>query len=265
MIDIAREIDAVQRGVGTVARPHCRAGTHGPPHPHLRRPDRRRLVRADQPQRIGRWFLPAERRPAASAGTISLRATPAGRSSPANGRPPAAPDVGGRRGRQSRRRLGSRAAASCPTGTTRRPWSRSSTPPSSRRRCGDMFGPGAVGIGWEMGFLGLALHLRGGSVGDPIAWQLSDEGRAYATRSSEAWGARHVASGADPEAAATAVANSTAFYAPPPRIPTRRPEAYAGDCYPALPSPTRGPSRGGPCDGSGTGWARSWPACPSAL
>ena len=31
-----------------------------------------------------------------------------------------------------------------------------------------MFGPGAVGVGWDGGMLGLALHLRGGSVGDPL-------------------------------------------------------------------------------------------------
>ena len=44
----------------------------------------------------------------------------------------------------------------------------------------DTFGPGAVGVGWEQGALGLSLYLRTGStVGDPEAWQLSDEGRAY--------------------------------------------------------------------------------------
>ena len=79
------------------------------------------------------------------------------------------------------------------------------------------FGPGAVGVGWDMGLLGLTLHLRGGeSVGDPIAWQVSDEGREFATRSSAAWGTANEASGADPAAAATAVANTTAFYAPDP-------------------------------------------------
>jgi len=30
-----------------------------------------------------------------------------------------------------------------------------------------MYGPGAVGVGWEGGLLGLELHLRGGSVGSP--------------------------------------------------------------------------------------------------
>lgn len=78
------------------------------------------------------------------------------------------------------------------------------------------FGPGAVGVGWEGGLLGLELHLRGGSVGDPMAWQMSEEGRDFATRSSQAWGVAYEASGADPSAVAQAVANTTAFYAPEP-------------------------------------------------
>jgi uncharacterized protein YndB with AHSA1/START domain len=78
------------------------------------------------------------------------------------------------------------------------------------------YGPGAVGVGWEGGLLGLELHLSGGSVGDPLAWQVSDEGRDFNTRSSEAWGAASRAAGADPETAARNVANTTQFYAPDP-------------------------------------------------
>ncbi|MFL5754840.1 MAG: SRPBCC family protein, partial [Chloroflexota bacterium] len=61
----------------------------------------------------------------------------------------------------------------------------------------DQYGPGAVGVGWEGGMLGLALHLRGGSIEDPIAWQVSAEGRDYMTRSSEAWGKAYRTAGAD--------------------------------------------------------------------
>ena len=78
------------------------------------------------------------------------------------------------------------------------------------------YGPGAVGVGWDQGLLGLTLHLRGGSVDDPMAWQLSAEGREFATRSSEAWGDANRAAGADPAAAARGVANTIAFYAPHP-------------------------------------------------
>jgi uncharacterized protein YndB with AHSA1/START domain len=80
----------------------------------------------------------------------------------------------------------------------------------------DQFGPGAVGVGWDGGLLGLSLHLRGESVGDRAAWPLSAEGREFSTLSSAAWGAANVAAGADPAAAASAVANTTAFYAPDP-------------------------------------------------
>ena len=78
------------------------------------------------------------------------------------------------------------------------------------------YGPGAVGVGWEGGLLGLALHLQGGSIADPIAWQVSDEGRDFNTRSSEAWGEAHSAAGADTETVARNVTNTTAFYAPEP-------------------------------------------------
>ena len=76
----------------------------------------------------------------------------------------------------------------------------------------DQFGPGAVGVGWEQGLLGLQLHLSGGSVGDPMAWQLSDEGIDYATRSSQGWGDASRAAGVDPEVVARNVAATTSFY-----------------------------------------------------
>ena len=61
-----------------------------------------------------------------------------------------------------------------------------------------------------------ALEQFHSSVGDPIAWQLSAEGRAFATRSSEAWGEANRAAGADAEAAARAVANTITFYTTDP-------------------------------------------------
>jgi uncharacterized protein YndB with AHSA1/START domain len=83
-----------------------------------------------------------------------------------------------------------------------------------------MYGPGAVGVGWEGGLLGLALHLTGGSIDDPIAWQSSDEGRDFNTRSSQAWGVASTVAGEDPAAVATMVANTTQFYAPDPEAPS---------------------------------------------
>jgi hypothetical protein len=67
-----------------------------------------------------------------------------------------------------------------------------------------------------MTLLGLALHLRGGDIDDKEAWQLSDEGRDFATRSSQSWGEASLAAGEDPAAVKQMVANATAFYAPDP-------------------------------------------------
>jgi uncharacterized protein YndB with AHSA1/START domain len=78
------------------------------------------------------------------------------------------------------------------------------------------FGPGAVGVGWEGGLLGLELHLRRVSIGDPIAWQLSDEGRDFNLRSSAAWGEASRAAGVDEETIVRNVAATNGFYAPDP-------------------------------------------------
>ena len=78
------------------------------------------------------------------------------------------------------------------------------------------FGPGAVGVGWDMGLLGLALHLGDGSEpatpAEKEAWQLSDEGKQFASLSSEAWGEASRAAGADPKTVAGNIAATTAFY-----------------------------------------------------
>ncbi|GAA2258838.1 SRPBCC family protein [Streptomyces amakusaensis] len=79
----------------------------------------------------------------------------------------------------------------------------------------DRFGPGAVGVGWDLALLGLDLHLLGRPVGDPAAWQVSDEAREFIARSAERWGAAHRASGAPEDVAASAARETTAFYAPP--------------------------------------------------
>jgi uncharacterized protein YndB with AHSA1/START domain len=81
------------------------------------------------------------------------------------------------------------------------------------------FGPGATGIGWELGLLGLAGHLGAPGVPTPDqadAWSASEEGRAFVARSGDAWCAAHVASGAAPAGARAAADRTTAFYAPVP-------------------------------------------------
>lgn len=79
----------------------------------------------------------------------------------------------------------------------------------------NQFGPGATGVGWDGALLGLGLHLQGGSIDNFSEWEQSDEGRAFFTRSSHAWGEAYRASGAPAEVVDSAVAATTAFYAPP--------------------------------------------------
>ena len=78
------------------------------------------------------------------------------------------------------------------------------------------FGPGAVGIGWDQGLLGLAMHLSGDtSLDDPqaaMAWQLSAEGIEFSTAASDRWRAASVAAGEDEEAARAAAARTTEAY-----------------------------------------------------
>jgi uncharacterized protein YndB with AHSA1/START domain len=63
------------------------------------------------------------------------------------------------------------------------------------------FGPGATGVGWDLAFLGLGMHLAsGGAPVDRAAvdhWYVSEDGKAFIRASAEAWGAAHIASGAD--------------------------------------------------------------------
>jgi activator of Hsp90 ATPase-like protein len=79
------------------------------------------------------------------------------------------------------------------------------------------YGPGAVGVGWELALLGLALHLRtGGSADEARDFASSAEGQAYMRRNAAEWGAAHAASGAPAETADEAAARTSAAYAPDP-------------------------------------------------
>ncbi|MGH3648079.1 MAG: SRPBCC family protein [Micromonosporaceae bacterium] len=77
------------------------------------------------------------------------------------------------------------------------------------------FGPGAVGVGWDMAVLGLGLHLQGVSIEDPGAWVQSEEARRFMTGSSVAWGEALRPSGGTDAEVATAVENTTRAYVPP--------------------------------------------------
>ena len=76
------------------------------------------------------------------------------------------------------------------------------------------FGPGAVGVGWELGLLGLGLHIAHPAAPKPDeeAFATSPEAKAFITGSSEAWGQAAIEAGADPDAARASAARTTAFY-----------------------------------------------------
>lgn len=79
------------------------------------------------------------------------------------------------------------------------------------------FGPGAVGIGWDLGLHGLERHVANPTTAvDHQAvetWMRSSEGKAFLRGSGDAWGAAHAASGENPEEARAKAERTIAFYA----------------------------------------------------
>ena len=76
------------------------------------------------------------------------------------------------------------------------------------------YGPGAVGVGWDLTLIGLARHLDGHEIEDREAWPASPVARDFMTRCAQAWGAAMLASGATEAEAAEAVRGTTSAYVP---------------------------------------------------
>jgi uncharacterized protein YndB with AHSA1/START domain len=78
------------------------------------------------------------------------------------------------------------------------------------------YGPGATGVGWDLGFLALALHLdSGGQAIDQDtnnAWLASDAGKAFMRTSANLWREAHVKAGEDPEVAEAMGRRTAEFY-----------------------------------------------------
>lgn len=76
------------------------------------------------------------------------------------------------------------------------------------------YGPGAVGVGWELALMGLRIYLSDPDqpMPDEAEFTASKEGRAIIAGSSESWGQAAVAAGEDPEQARQAALRTTAFY-----------------------------------------------------
>ena len=75
----------------------------------------------------------------------------------------------------------------------------------------DQFGPGAVGVGWELALMGLVLHTTTGKAVDAqevMAWQATPPALELMRGSAHGWRDAHIAGG-DPADEATAMADRT--------------------------------------------------------
>lgn len=206
MIDVTEQINAVSRGVGTRVVP---AG-------QLRTVVISQSYRADvadvwdactSPERIARWFLPVsgDLRP---GGRYQLEGNAGGTIEHCD--PPSGFSATWEYGDQvSRIEVAVRAEAD---GRTRLEITH--IVPGDDEHW-QQFGPAAVGIGWDMGLMGLAMHLTSGRAADraeAVAWAASAEGRKFMTLSSERWRDASIAAGTDLAAADAAAERVTAAY-----------------------------------------------------
>ena len=78
----------------------------------------------------------------------------------------------------------------------------------------EQYGPGATGVGWDLGLVGLTLHLETGEAAAEAgaAWVATDEARQFMTLSSAAWREAAVTGGLDPEWANAAAERNTRAY-----------------------------------------------------
>ncbi|WP_108252808.1 SRPBCC domain-containing protein [Planctomonas deserti] len=95
------------------------------------------------------------------------------------------------------------------------------------------FGPSAVGIGWDLGLLGLGMHLASGESVDPdlaanfLTWP---EGIAFARASASGWADAAAADGDDPLQAREAAERTVAAYTAVPETesePESQPESVS--------------------------------------
>jgi uncharacterized protein YndB with AHSA1/START domain len=79
----------------------------------------------------------------------------------------------------------------------------------------DEFGPGAVGMGWDLALMGLVLHLASGEAVDADAvmtWQVSPPGHEMMARSSDGWCLADIADGTPAEDAKARADRTLAAY-----------------------------------------------------
>ncbi|GEM_PF-93020 len=85
------------------------------------------------------------------------------------------------------------------------------------------YGPGAVGVGWDLALLGLGLHLDTGEPVDPddgAGYALTADGRAFVRTAALGWTAAAVAAGEDARAMQAAGDRTVTFYTVDPSQPS---------------------------------------------
>jgi uncharacterized protein YndB with AHSA1/START domain len=80
----------------------------------------------------------------------------------------------------------------------------------------DKFGPGAVGVGWELGLMGLGKHIAnpGSALSHDAeeAWSISPEGKRFIRGSSDGWRDADIAGGAEAAHAREVAERTRKFY-----------------------------------------------------
>jgi len=81
----------------------------------------------------------------------------------------------------------------------------------------DQFGPGGMGVGWDLGLMALELHLQSDAPMDPKeadAWGATSEGRPFVEACSSSWAEASIKSGTDATKANEAASRVADFYSP---------------------------------------------------
>jgi uncharacterized protein YndB with AHSA1/START domain len=89
-----------------------------------------------------------------------------------------------------------------------------------------IYGPGSVGIGWDLALLGLALHVESRAPVDPatfLAWSASADGYTFTKGSGDGWCRAAIADGTPIDEAEDAAARTLAFYTAPADAPPDQP------------------------------------------
>jgi uncharacterized protein YndB with AHSA1/START domain len=80
----------------------------------------------------------------------------------------------------------------------------------------DQYGPGAVGVGWDMALLALGKHISTGEAVDgkaEVAWLSTPEGKIFVEAASDDWCRASIKDGTDASAAKAAAERTRAAYA----------------------------------------------------